>query len=76
MVEVACPSIEAFVKSSANIRRIFSILKPPDPDLSWGNRTITLRDSLALHPWHLRVDLGTEDHYSTSVIKHLHHSKG
>ena len=37
-----------------------------------GNRAIAHGDSLALVPWHFRVNLGTED---TSVIQHPRHRK-
>ena len=33
-----------------------------------GDGVIALRKSLALLPRHLRVNLGTEDHYHTSVL--------
>ena len=33
-----------------------------------GDGVIDLGDSLAPVPWHLRANLGTEDHYCTSVL--------
>ena len=35
-----------------------------------GNEAIALGDSLALLPWRLRVNLGPEGHYYTSVLEH------
>ena len=35
-----------------------------------GNGAIALGDSLAPLPWHVRLNLGTEDQYCTSVLVH------
>ena len=37
---------------------------------------IALGDSLAPLPWPLRVNLGTEDHYRTSVLVHRRQREG
>ena len=40
------------------------------------NAAIALGDSLAPVPWHLRVNLGTKDHYYTSVLRHPRQREG
>ena len=73
LVEMAGHFIEISVQSSENIRRIFSIVSPPNPDLSWGIGP--LLSETALLSVHGMLTLISTSR-PTSVIKHPSHRKG
>ena len=72
-VEVACPSIEAFVQFLCSYLKCFLHRESTILVIIRGNGAKAPRDSLAFHPWHIRVNLYVKD---TSVMKHPRHRKG
>ena len=54
-----------YLKNCPMLQTLFDVFPPPSPDVG----AIALGDSLTLLPWHLGVNLGTEDDF-TSVFVH------
>ena len=74
LIEVACPSIEAFVQFFYSYSKYFRHRESTILVIIVRNETLASRDSVALVPWYLRVNLEIKD--ASSVIKYPRHRKG